>query len=125
MSTIASDLSPGLWNALYERIRGSRPGSEIVIATVSKRDESKKLIWVEELGDVSIPLVSFDFEFDTYDTQADGSVSKRDGTSNALQRVRVLTPRVGQLVAILQPNGIRRFPMCLGCIQSQGFWEGE
>jgi len=127
----ANSLSPGIWNAIAEMVaRNAAPG-EISFHNVRKRDVAKKIIWVEEFGETSIPLVTFDFNFAYYDTQPSGSVTKRyDATadeSDPAYHAKLLVPRVGQKVAILNPSGNRRFPVCIGVVQSMpgSYWSGE
>lgn len=127
----ADSLSPGLWNALADLVNRQAAPSEISFHVVRKRDTAKKIIWVEEFGETAIPLVSFAYNFAYYDTQADASTKKRyDVTadeSDPAFRVKLLVPRVGQTVAILNPSGNRRFPTCVGVVQSQAgtYWQGE
>lgn len=127
----ANSLSPGIWNAIAEMVsRNAAPG-EISFHNVRKRDTAKKIIWVEEFGETGIPLITFDFNFAYYDTKQDGTTQKRyDVTadeSDPTYRVKILVPRVGEKVAILNPSGNRRFPVCVGVVQSQAgsYWQGE
>lgn len=127
----ADTLSPGLWNALADLVNRQAAPSEISFHTVKKRDLAKRVIWVEEFGETGIPLVSFNYSFAYYDTQQDGTTKKRsDATadeSDPAFHVKIIVPRVGQTVAILNPSGNRRFPTCVGVVQSLSgsYWQGE
>lgn len=127
----ANALSPGIWNAIVELVERQAAPGEISFHTVKKRDTAKRILWVEEFGETAIALVSFEYSFAYYDTQADGTTKKRyDATadeSDPAFRVKIVMPRVGQTVAILNPSGNRRFPTCIGVVQSQpgSYWQGE
>jgi hypothetical protein len=135
--TRADDLAGEIWSAISDLIMRSIPGREITFGKVIKRDAAKKLIWVEEFGDLSIPLVSFGHSFAYFDTEPTGvatagqpidkqTVRRSDPTGNNPNfATQIIVPRVGQMVAILNPRGSRRFPMCVGVFQSKGYWQGE
>lgn len=125
--TTATELSPEIWNAISRMVQQSVPGREITFGKVVKRDSSKKLVWLEEFGQTAIPLLSFDYHFEYYDSLADGTVAKRSSPEgkNPAFRTKIITPQIGQMVAVLKPWGGLRFPMCVGVIQSTGHWSGE
>lgn len=127
----ANSLSPGIWNAIADIVARQAAPSEISFHAVQKRDTAKRIIWVEEFGETGIALVSFNYSFAYYDSQADGTTRKRYDASadesDPAYHVKMLVPRVGQTVAILNPSGNRRFPTCIGVVQSQPgtYWQGE
>lgn len=126
----ADGLSPGIWEAIADLVRRQAAPGEISFHQVTKRDVAKRVVWVEDFGGNGIPLVHFDYSFAYYDTQAGGVVKRYDTTpdeTDPAYRVKVLVPRVGQTVAILNPSGNRRFPVCVGIVQSVpgSYWQGE
>jgi hypothetical protein len=134
---IASNLSSGVWNAIYDAIARGQRHREVTFGKVVRRDEAKKLVWLEEFGAMAIPLVYFGFTFEHFDTEPIGNVTsgqpvntqktlRRDVTkTNPHYQVQVMVPRVGQIVCVLNPAGTRRFPMCIGVIQGTDYWQGE
>lgn len=125
--SMATNLSSGLWNAIFDAMDRRMPSREVTFGHVLKRDVPKQLIWLEEFGDIAIPLVYFGGTFSHYDTQPSGVKQLRSDPSevNPNFQVKVMVPRVGQLVCVLNPRGTRRFPMCVGVIQSTDYWQGE
>ena len=125
--TIADDLSPDVWNGIAREINRAQAPREIYFGRVQKRDELRRVIWLEEYGNLAIPLVAFAFGFSYYDTDETGQVNKKEDTSgtNTAYQTRLLVPRVGQTAVILDPGGQHRFPLCVGVIQSNGYWQGE
>jgi len=123
----ATRLSPELVNGIGREIERATANFEIVFGKVTKRDDTKKVIWLEQYGDLAIPLVSFVTGFSYYDTDASGYLQlRRDPTGeNAAFQTTIITPRVGQMAVILDPGGQHRFPLCVGVIQSTGYWQGE
>jgi hypothetical protein len=133
----AGNLSSNVWNAIYDAIARSAKPREITFGKVVKRDATKKLVWLEEFGDLAIPLVTFGFTFEHFDSVPLGNaapgnpwdttkVLRRDTTgTNPHYQVKIVVPKVGQLVAVLNPSGTRRFPMCVGVVQSTDYWQGE
>lgn len=116
----ASDLSASIWNAIADLIRSETTKREIRFVKVYRRNTAKKHVWAREFGNVAIPLIGHSFVFDYYDTKADASVQKRQG------KITVEMPKVGQLIAVLDPQGTGRFPVCLGIVLSKsGYWQGE
>lgn len=125
----ADSLAPNLWNAISELVARGQSAREISIGRVTKRDTINRVIWLEEFGETAIPLVAFDYSFAYYDTTSTGSVIKReDKTDNdPAFRTKMLVPKVGQQAVILDMWGNRRFPVCVGIIQSKSgsYWQGE
>jgi len=133
----ATNLSADVWNAIYDAIRRMSPPREVTFGKVVKRDAKKRLVWLQEFGDLSIPLVHFSYTFEHFDTEPTGVATegapistkktlRRDVTeTNPHYQVKVMVPKVGQTVCVLNPNGTRRFPMCVGVIQSKDYWRGE
>jgi hypothetical protein len=115
----ATNLSPEIWNAIADLIGRSQTAREIYTVKVTKVDKNKKLIWATDYGDVAIPLVSHDFSFSYFDTQLTANptttlpvrsklVKKEDKTQeNPVYRVEIVTPKVGDLVVILDPLGAK------------------
>lgn len=133
----ASDLSPEIWNAIADLIDRSKSAREVYFVKVVKADKERGLIWVKDFGDMAIPLVAHNYRFSYYDTQPTGAnvtagvplptkkVLRADD-DNPVYRAQIVPPKVGQLVVILDPWGAKRFPICIGPVQSkQGYWEGE
>ena len=135
MST-ATDLSPDIWNAIADLVARSSSSREVFFVKVKKVDKINKTIFVEDFGDIGIPLVSFNTSFSYVDTEPVGNAvsgspigtrrMKREDTTQtnpALQTVLVM-PKVGELVVVLDPWGGKRFPICIGVLHSKaGFWE--
>lgn len=126
---IANDLSRGIWNGIADLVQRSRAPREIYYAKVARADEKKKLIWCKDFGDLAIPLVAHGGFGFYYDTRPTGSVT--DGQPVATEKAKtrmvmeIACPAKGDLVVILDPWGAKRFPICIGVIQSsKGFWEG-
>lgn len=134
--TLATDLSASLWNAIADEIRRQQSNREIYFVKVKKADAKKKLIWTEDFGDLAIPLVALSQSISYFDTVPVGDAvsgqpigtqkqKREDKTqSNPVYRTEIVTPKKGDLVIVLDPWGARRFPFCIGTIQSKpGFWE--
>jgi len=135
---IATDLSRAIWNGIADLVRRNKGHREIYFARVIRSDQGKNLIWVKELGDRAIPLVAHHYSFSYYDTVPTGNVTegqpvntvkqKREDKTNTNTnfRTKIICPKKGQIAVILDPWGARRFPICIGMIQSStGYWEGE
>lgn len=123
----AQELSPRIWQGIADEIDRSRAPREIVFGAVVKRDTAKKVIFLEQYGSLAIPLVTLTFGFEYYDTDAAGIVQKKADTSETNQafQTKIIVPRIGQIAVVLDPGGQHRFPLCVGVIQSTGFWQGE
>lgn len=138
----ATDLTGSIWNSIADLVSRSQSQREVYFVVVSKVDEKKKLIWSDDFMDIAIPLVSHDFCFAYYDTVPDtvhldsvpatGTVlkhkEKREDKlhKNPIYQVEILPPKKGDLVVVLDPWGQKRFPICIGTIQSkQPFWEED
>jgi hypothetical protein len=134
----ATDLSKNVWNALAGYVNRSQSPREVYYATVTRNDLLKKLVWVSEFGDVAIPLVAHKEAFVYYDTVPVGNVTSGQPVKTKQERradpkhtnanllTEVVCPAVGDLVVIMDPWGSKRFPICIGTIQSKaGFWEGD
>jgi hypothetical protein len=137
VSTTFVELPSGIWNALYAAIQKAIPPREVTFGQVVKRDEIKQLVWVREFGDVAIPLVYFGTSFEYLDTTPVGNVTdgqpvnierqmRGDKTqANDAYHTKVMVPKVGQMVCVLNPRGAKRFPMCIGVIHGTDYWQGE
>lgn len=135
MPTMASDLSKHVWNGIADLVRRSQTPREVYFVTVTKADKARNLVWAKEFGDVAIPLVAFSRSFSYYDTVPTGvsgatvtteKQKREDAThKNANYLAQVVCPKVGELIAVLDPWGAKRYPVCFGVVQSKtGFWEG-
>lgn len=122
------------WNsirALVESVSADVSGARNFFTTgkVLKRDENKKLIWLEEFGDQPIPLVAFDYEVKYYDETPNGTTVPSTGASSPFKtktktvKAKVLVPKVGETVLVARELGTRRLPRCLGVILAKpGDW---
>lgn len=132
----ATDLHPKIWNSLVNLIARSQSPREVYYVTVTKVDAQRKIIFTKDFGDIGIPLVAHSASFAYYDTQPTGVahdgaavttqlVKQYDDTqTNPALRTEIIAPSVGDLVIVLDPWGAKRFPICIGVIQSKnGFWE--
>lgn len=115
----ATDLAPAIWNAIADEIRRQGSSREVFFVKVTKVDTKRKIVWADDYGSIGIPLVALSHQFDYYDTNSTADVIKKP--DNATD---IVTPKVGQTIVVLDPWGARRFPICIGVIQSKpGFWE--
>lgn len=128
---IARDLTREIWNAIADLVERSRSPREIYYAKVARSDQERKLVWVKDFGELAIPLVAFDVLGATYDNHP-SSENVTEGlpcpttTTKRGVPTSVVCPKKGELVVILDPWGAKRFPICIGVIQSsKGFWEGD
>lgn len=133
---VASDLAGSIWNAISDLVARSQQPREIYFARVTKADKIRNLIWTEDFGGLAIPLVSHTYSFSYFDTIPDTAdlgtgvvakhLQKREDPANPLYRTAIICPSKGDTVVILDAFGAKRFPICVGVIQSKtGFWEGE
>jgi hypothetical protein len=134
----AVDLDPAIWDAIADLIGRSIPGREITFGKVVRRDVPRKLIWLDEFGDLSIPLAYFSQSFSYYDTEPTGvatagqPIGKRKIKNTSLPKqentqlqTEIIVPRLGQIAVVLNTRAAKRFPICVGVIQSKGYWQGE
>lgn len=122
----ATQLHPKIWNAIAGYVDRMRSPREIYFVTVTKVDVIRKIVYADDFGDNGIPLVAHSATFSYYDTQVDGTVLKRqDATlTNPAFETQISAPHVGDLIVVLDPWGAKRFPICIGIIQSKaGFWQ--
>ncbi len=118
---IANDLTPEIWNAISNLVGRSSTPRQIWFCKVAKVDAIRNLIWTEEFGQMAIPLAGFELEVTYYDTHGNPD----EYVDRKTAKIKVVAPKKGSLVLILDPEGAKRFPVCLGVIQSKtGFWEG-
>lgn len=133
---IATDLSPDIWNAIADLISRSTGSREVFFVKVKKIDKTNKTIFVEDFGDLGIPLVSFNNSFSYFDTEPVGNavsgspvntrkMKREDMTQlNPALRTVLVMPKVGEIVVVLDPWGGKRFPICIGVVHSKaGYWE--
>lgn len=125
------------WNAIRDMIQQLLPAESVVFDRVTKRDTVDKLVWTKEYGNLALPLVSFQYGFAYYDTQLNANptnalpvrshqVRREDLTNqNVNFKTRLIVPKVGDMVVILDRYGIKRHPVCIGVTESKNFWMGE
>jgi hypothetical protein len=123
----ADELHSDIWNRIGTMIDRTRARPEIRFGKVVRRDERRRLVWLEDYGDLAIPLVAFHFGFSYYDTDETGQPQLRSDPSgdNTSYQTKLLVPKVGERVVILDSGGAKRFPFCVGVIQSSEYWQGE
>ena len=123
----ATDLAPAVWNAVADEIRRVGERRIVFFVEVTKVDTQRRILNVTEFGDIGIPLVSFTRTHSYYDTQADGTVQKRsdpDGTNDAFHS-QIVLPNVGDTVVVIDLDGTKSAPFCIGVVQSMpGYWGG-
>lgn len=123
----ATDLSHDVWNAIADLIGRSGASRQVYFVKVTKADTAKLLVWTEEFGDTAIPLVAPTFKFAYFDTLQDGSKQKMEDVTekNDIYQTHIICPKSGDDVVVIDADGSRRFPFCIGVIQSKsGYWEG-
>lgn len=123
----ATQLSRSIWNAMADLARRSQTPREVYFSEVTKVDVANKLIWARDFGDVAIPLVAFDRYFAYYDTVPTGisgasvntRVDRREDRTHTNENylTQLVSPRVGDVVVVLDPWGAKRFPVCLGLLR--------
>lgn len=106
-------------------------GSYFTTGKVIKRDEAKRLVWLEDFGDQAIPLVGFKYEIKYYDETPNGTVGVAVGAAQPF-RTRTKTivvtpqvPKVGEIVVVAREMGTRRLPRCLGVILGKDWVTAE
>lgn len=110
-----SGLSKYDWQSIYEAIRRSAPNSEFVQGIVVSRDVKNRLVFIRELYDQPIPIIGFEYIIEYFDTQSNGTVTKRTAT------VKPKVPEIGETVLVALQSGEIRLPKCLGIITSTNF----
>jgi hypothetical protein len=132
---VATDLKASIWNAIADLVNRSQSPREVYFSKVTRADDILNIVWVEDFGTRSIPLVGFTQTIEYYDTVPDNAdlgtgvvakhQEKRSDPENPVFATKYKCPRKGDVVIILDPWGAKRFPICIGVIQSRaGFWEG-
>lgn len=120
----ASDLSPAIWNSIADLVKRSQSPREIYFCIVTKSDKTRRLVWAAEFGGTAIPMVSLTYSFAYYDTTS-SDVQRRDDPDNPAHQTQIVVPKVGETIVVLDPWGAKRFPFCIGVVQSRsGYWEG-
>lgn len=113
------------WRQIYKAIDKALPESIVVQGKVIKADPLKNVIWLNEFGDQPIPLFSFDYDVEYFDTEPTGNVTSGSPVTTQLQkkkaRVKAVCPKVGDTVLVLKQYGSRRLPKCVGVLRSTGF----
>ena len=123
----ATQLSDAIWNAIADLVRRSTSQREIYHVEVTKVDKARHVLWADEFGDIGIPVVVHSLGHSFYDTQPDGTVVKKgeDYETNDAYQAKIIMPKVGDSVVVLDPGGAKLVPICIGVIQSpNGYWEG-
>lgn len=104
---------------LVTRIIGQRvPRRNFITGKVVKNDTNSKLVWIKELGAQPIPVVGFDYDVKSYDTDSSGNVNVRHSTATPK------VPKVGQMVVVALELG-EAIPRCLGVVQGQNWIVSE
>jgi hypothetical protein len=100
-----------------------RAGDHFFTDKVIKNDTKKNLVWVKELGDTPIPLFSFDYQVKYYDESPRGTGLSFGAYKvyAKFAKVKVICPKVGEVVLIAREMGMNRLPRCLGVLRSTGF----
>jgi hypothetical protein len=91
-----------------------------LFSKVAKRDPIKNLIWVKELQDTPIPIMSFDYDVIYYDESPKG-VERGYRTYKKHAEVKVKCPLVGEIVLIAREMGSDFIPRCLGVLRSTDY----
>lgn len=133
---IATQLSRYIWNSIADLANRSSSPREIYYCAVTKADPARNLIWAKDFADIAIPLVSFEYAFAYYDTAPTGAnvvagvplptkqVRREDVTHrNKNFKTQIICPKKGDIVVVIDPWGAKRFPICVGLINSTGAWE--
>lgn len=113
-----STKTPGLayddWNQIQSRISAliAQAGVSFVQGEVIKRDDVKKLVWIEELGTTPIPIIGFDYEFLVYDETP-------TETRAYTLLIKPKCPDIGDTILVALHLGAHRLPKCIGKIQSK------
>lgn len=122
------------WNSirsLIENVSADVSGARGFFTTgkVIKRDEGKKIVWLEEFGDQPIPLVAFTYNVKYYDETPGGTTVPSTGspsphtTRTKTVKAEIQVPKVGETVLVARELGTRRLPRCLGVILAKpGDW---
>jgi hypothetical protein len=77
-------ISEAEWDSIFSEIekRASKHGETLVMSTVIKSDPLNGNIWIPELGDQPIPIISFNYNIKYYDTDdAIGTIKMIAGVS--------------------------------------------
>lgn len=113
------------WANIYRAIEAAAPTSIVVQGQVIKADPKRNLIWLKEFGDRPVPLYSFEYDIEYYDTEPNGNVTSGQPVPTQLvkktARRKIVCPKVGDIVLVLQQHGSRRLPKCVGVLRSTGF----
>lgn len=99
-----------LVDRVVRKIAGKR---QFVTGAVVKNDTNNKIVWIKELGAQPIPVVGFEYDVKSYDTDASGNVTVRHFTATPK------TPKVGQSVVVALEMGDQSIPRCLGVVQGK------
>lgn len=105
----------------------AQSGQSFIQGRVIKSDQARKLVWLKELGDQAIPVISFDFQVKYHynepygDTTAVGApVNSRvvvKKTTAYSREVEVLAPQPGEIVLVALQLGSHRLPKCIGVVK--------
>jgi hypothetical protein len=87
----------------------------LITGKVIKRDPDHSCVWIEEFGDQPIPLVGFDYDVKSYDTDGSGTVNVKHYI------VSPKTPDVGESVLVAMEMGAQSLPRCVGVIQGKNW----
>lgn len=95
-------------------VGGMVPRRHFITGKVIKNDTNNKLVWIKELGAQPIPVVGFEYDVKSYDTDSSGNVNVRHFTATPK------TPKRGQMVLVALELG-EGIPRCLGVVQGKNW----
>jgi len=122
-----NNISNKEWDTIYESIERMQRGSEFVQGKVIKRDPVKNLIWIDNMGDIAIPIFAFDYIVKYYDKYINpdyifGSAGAPKYVTEAKEAiVSVICPQLGDTVLVVKHYGSRILPKCIGVLKSSGY----
>lgn len=110
-------------------------GEPFVVGEVIDNDQTKKLVWLKELGDQPIPIIAFDYKVKYYVKQptvntvfgaAFGALFIKTAviprfTKSYSNEVEILVPQIGELVLVARHLGSDRLPKCLGVVKGTDY----
>lgn len=105
------------WGNIHNTIERekAKQGQSFVQGRVTKRDEKRKLVWIQELGDQPIPIIGFEYDVKVRHINAAGQVVFDHVTG--VPKV----PRLGQVVLVALHLNSQALPKCLGVIHSHDY----
>lgn len=125
---------PHQWRAIQDLISRmlAQQGKSFIVDVVTKRDDNRKLVWVESLGDTPCRIVAFDYKVKYYDTRPTGNAVSGSPVQTKIvpvttkepkgtvREVSIITPQKGDTVMVALHLNSRNLPYCIGVVQSTG-----